>query len=183
MAAEDELIELILRDHRSFKARFPLVMTETGEARTNAFHDLMRDLIVHEVAEEEIVWPEVREHVQNGEKLAQERTHEEAEAEKVLKELENMDTASTEFATKFSSLKEDVTNHADAEERDVLPQLRAACTPERLQELGTWWIRAKKTAPTHPHPKAPNEGKSQVVGGAILSSVDRVRDAIRGIKQ
>jgi hypothetical protein len=38
---------------------------------------------------------------------------------------------------------------------------------------------AKATAPTHPHPKAPNQPPGNILLGPIAAIIDRARDAAR----
>jgi hypothetical protein len=66
------------------------------------------------------------------------------------------------------------------EEDNLFVSLRQACTAEVLQDLGEKVRRAKKTAPTRPHPGAPDTPPANKVLGPGVGLVDRVRDAITG---
>lgn len=56
----------------------------------------------------------------------------------------------------------------------------AACSPEALDELGEKTRRAKKTAPTRPHPSAPDTPPGNKLLGPGVGLVDRARDLISG---
>ena len=77
-------------------------------------------------------------------------------------------------------LMADVRHHVDEEEGELFPKLREAVGPEGLQDLGEKLAAAKKMAPTHPHPNAPNTPPGNIVGGAGAAVVDKVRDALHG---
>jgi len=173
------LIDLIKADHEDFKMRFPLVLDATGDERKQRFDSLMHDLVRHEVAEEEIVWPEVRKALADGDALADERIAEESKAEESLKKLDDLDVMSAEFEDIFATLQMAVVKHAEAEEQKVLTRLAAQELPEDLETLGEWWERAKAMAPTFPHPKTPNTATANIVGGPILSLVDHLREKVR----
>ena len=51
-----------------------------------------------------------------------------------------------------------------------------------LTELGDAMADAKKTAPTHPHPRSPDTSR-QPRGGAAAGVVDRVGDTVSGVAQ
>ena len=53
----DDVVDLLLAQHARIEEQFLLVTGGTGEARRDAFDDLVRLLAVHETAEEEIIHP------------------------------------------------------------------------------------------------------------------------------
>ena len=79
-----------------------------------------------------------------------------------------------------SDLFLDVTHHAKEEEREMLPKLREALSRKELEELGERMKKAKKMAPTRPHPKAPNTPPGNVAAGPVAAVMDRARDAATG---
>lgn len=85
-----------------------------------------------------------------------------------------------EFADTVTRLQEVVDHHVQEEESEVFPAVREALTKTRLNELGTAMNRKKESAPTRPHPHAPNEGIAAEVAGAVAGVVDRVRDGASG---
>lgn len=176
------LIDRILEDHQSFREQFPNVTAVEGKEREQRLHELTKDLVMHEVAEEEIVWPEVRAAVPDGDHLADERTEEESQAERMLADLDKMDVMSPDFEATFAKLQAAVLRHAEEEERTVLALLAEAKDRDDLEELGDWWQRAKRLAPTRPHPHAPNTALGNLLGSPVLATVDHLRDAVRAVR-
>jgi hypothetical protein len=47
--------------------------------------------------------------------------------------------------------------------------------------MGQAMEKAKALAPTHPHPKAPNEPPGNIVAGLGAAVIDKVRDAAKAV--
>jgi len=77
------------------------------------------------------------------------------------------------------SLIGNVRHHVEEEEIELFPKLRASITTAELQEMGGTLASAKKLAPTHPHPKAPNTPPGNLVGGVAAAVLDKARDALK----
>ena len=73
---------------------------------------------------------------------------EENESKDVLKELENLDIASVEFARTFETFAKSVLEHAIAEETYEFPLLRQL-DADKLEAAERQFLLAEKTAPTH----------------------------------
>src|ERR1700739_368955 len=127
---------------------FAQLETATGEQRRDLFHQLVSELIRHEVAEEEILRPVSKRDA--GEEIANARIHEESQAEELLKEMESLDTDSPEFAAKLATLRHEVERHAEAEETQEFPKVMQKESVERLEQMGKGYADAKKEAPTLP---------------------------------
>jgi hypothetical protein len=76
-----------------------------------------------------------------------------------------------------------ITEHVKEEEGDLFKQLRAAVGRKDLAEWGEELKTAKKTAPTRPHPHAPNKPPANALVGAAAGVVDRTRDKARNAKR
>jgi hemerythrin superfamily protein len=172
------VVVLLGEDHRAVKTLLEQV-GQPGVDQADLFSRLVHDLVTHEVAEEEIVYPAVRSHVTGGDQLAEARIAEQQKAEETLAQMEKMDPNSAEFGQKLQALKEDVLAHAQAEETQVFPKLESSLDADRLQRLGAAYKLAKATAPTHPHPNAPNTPPGNILLGPIAAIIDRARDAAR----
>jgi hypothetical protein len=72
---------------------------------------------------------------------------------------------------------ESVRHHVEEEEHEMFPRVRKKLSRAQLLELGDLIERAKKVAPTRPHPKAPDEPPANAVAALAVGLVDRVRDA------
>jgi hypothetical protein len=97
-----------------------------------------------------------------------------------LKRLEGLDAESEEFRTGFVALRQAVLDHAAHEEAGALPLLRSSVDADELDRLGGRYETAKASAPTHPHPHAPDSPPGNLLLGPVAAVIDRVRDALRG---
>ncbi|ATW53052.1 hemerythrin domain-containing protein [Streptomyces xantholiticus] len=169
-------------DHREVDELFARIEQQpVGDKRRRQLADqLTVELVRHSVAEEEYLYPAVRRHVDGGDDLADKELEDHAGVERMLKDLEGLDTDDDQFNHLVAKLKLQVAEHVRDEENRLFPLLAAACTAEELDELGDRIRRAKKTAPTRPHPSAPDTppGNKILAPGAGL--VDRARDLITG---
>jgi hypothetical protein len=66
-------------------------------------------------------------------------------------------------------------------EEHHIPKIRKALSPADLRDLGEQMAKAKEVAPTHPHPRAPDEPPGNLVAGAAAAVVDRGRDLVRDV--
>jgi hypothetical protein len=73
-----------------------------------------------------------------------------------------------------------VKRHVEEEEGEAFPKVRDALGQERLFEIGEAMERAKKVAPTRPHPYAPSTPPANLVAGPAAGVMDRAREAGRG---
>ena len=51
---------------------------------------------------------------------------------------------------------------------------------ESLEELGERMEKAKRIAPTRPHPRAPDQPPGNLVAGTVAAVMDRAKDMVRG---
>jgi hemerythrin superfamily protein len=152
----------------------------TSDEAQRLAEEVVISLVKHSVAEEIYLYPAVRKHVPDGDDIADHEVHEHDEAEQIMKRLESLKPADTDFWPTIRELMSAIRHHVREEEDDLFPQLRQHCAEEQLQELGKKVQQAEKTAPTRPHPSSPSEGSalSALAPGAGL--IDRVRDTLSG---
>ncbi|MGH3792689.1 MAG: hemerythrin domain-containing protein, partial [Pseudonocardiaceae bacterium] len=120
------------------------------------------------------------EHLLNGDKIADHEVQEHDEAEQTMKRLESLKPTDSEFWPTLLGLMAEIRHHVEEEEGDLFPQLRLACSPQQLQELGKKVQQAEKIAPTRPHPSLPSEGAPLGAMAPGVGLVDRLRDALSG---
>jgi hemerythrin superfamily protein len=143
--------------------------------------ELVHTLVGHEVAEELVVYPTVREEAPNCAQVADARLAEQAEAEGLLAEMEKLDQASATFASKFQTLRDAVLRHAEAEESTAFELLKQSTTMKEREVMGGRYQKAKDAAPTHPHPDAPDTPPGNKVVGPIAAVFDRARGALHKV--
>ncbi|MGH8987240.1 MAG: hemerythrin domain-containing protein [Acidimicrobiales bacterium] len=171
------IIEALRQDHDEVREMFSKLEAATGQARTDLFHELVGELVRHEVAEEEILRPVSKRDA--GDAVAQARIKEESEAEELLKEMEKLDPGSAEFAQKLEKLQTEVERPATAEETEEFPKVEQAESAEKLEKMGKAYEAAKAAAPTRQHPSTPNTAAANLLIGPFAAVMDRARDAVR----
>jgi hemerythrin superfamily protein len=182
MAAEADMISLLIEDHRELERMF--VDLESGQGGPEHRRDLADQVIIelvrHSVAEEEYLYPTAREAVLRGDELAEREIGDHVAAEQVMKSLERVDAGDPAFDHLVTQLIADIRAHVAEEERELFPLLREACTQEELIDLGTKVRRAKKLAPTRPHPSTPDSPPFNKLLAPGTGLVDRLRDTLSG---
>ncbi len=177
-SAELDVVDVIRAQHAQVRALFSRLDGLTGGAALGPFQELTCLLAVHETAEEEVVYPALRK-APGGDSVAEARKAEEDKAKQALSDLESLGTDSAEFAGHLASFKTMVEAHAEAEEAEVLPLLRASSSPDELESMRKLFDAAEKAAPTHPHPHGPQSALGNLVVGPAVAIMDKVRDALR----
>lgn len=181
---DDNLIDVIVGDHREMQRAFRDY--ESGELGERQRGDLVAHIIAelarHDVAEEQYMYPAAREVLADGDEIAKHEIAEHGEAERVMKRLEGLTPADADFARLTRELIDDIRHHISDEERDLLPRLQDHCSPEQLQALGNQVLMAKRSAPTRPHPSAPDTPPANLLLAPGIGLIDKVRDALSGAR-
>jgi hypothetical protein len=181
MTTKTDLITVITEDHRAVERVFAeLEQQPHADNRKDLTDHVIAELVRHSVAEEQYMYPAAREHLQDGDHIADHEIKEHAEAEKVMKQLERKEPGDAEFETLLEKLIADVRHHIEDEEHDLLPRLQAACTAEELERLGGQVLAAKKSAPTRPHPAAPDKPPANRLLAPGAAFIDKIRDTLSG---
>jgi hemerythrin superfamily protein len=182
MAHGGDVIEELKADHREVAELFGKIEElPSGDPKRKEFADLVTiELVRHAVAEEAFLYPAVREHLSNGDAVADRELADHTAAERTMKELERRAADDPEFDRLITQLMAEVRHHVRDEESNLFPQLAKACSASVLTDLGDKIRRAKKLAPTRPHPAAPVKPPANRILAPGLGLVDRMRDALSG---
>ncbi len=176
---EQDAIELLTSDHAEVEQMFVQIeAAPEGETRDRLVQGVIRELSVHAAIEEQILYPAMRRALPNGDDLVEEAIEEHQQVKDTLAAIERADNP-TELDPLLVQLIGNVRHHVEEEENELFPQLRASIDQEQLRTMGSELAAAKKMAPTHPHPHAPNTPPGNVVGGAAAALIDKARDALR----
>ncbi|RKT54015.1 hemerythrin domain-containing protein [Saccharothrix australiensis] len=177
MADDEDVIALLERQHREIRELFAEVESAHGDERTAAFRRLVRLLAVHETAEEEVVHPAARKG-DGGDAIVDARVAEERRAKELLSTLDRIGPDAEGFDTLLFELRDDVLAHAEHEEREEFPRLRAEYDGDRLRALAKAVRAAEAIAPTRPHPGVESPAANMLLGPPV-AIMDRARDLIR----
>jgi len=181
MDDQRDVIEVLTHDHREVEELFDQIEQATdGSERRELTDQVITELIRHSVAEEQYMYPAAREYIPDGDAIVDGEIADHNEVEEALKALEDIDADDPEFMNRFRRMSEDVKDHVQEEEDELFPKLRQHATAEALRELGKKVERAKKMAPTRPHPSSPDTPPLNKILGPGVGLVDRVRDKLTG---
>jgi hemerythrin superfamily protein len=142
-ADTDDVVELILADHREFERLFR-ALRNREEDRAARLAELADLLVAHAEAEEREVYPNLEQRAPE-EKEEIEHSHEEHSEghEKLLALLRVADVDGDDFEEKLEELVETVNHHLDEEERDVLNAAREKVPDEVRAELGRAFLSVR----------------------------------------
>ncbi|MGH9266096.1 MAG: hemerythrin domain-containing protein [Acidimicrobiales bacterium] len=170
-----DAITLLKQDHKTVEKLFKQFEKTTQPARQRKLaQQVVKELSVHAAIEEMVFYPAVRGRVPETEETVLESLEEHHVAKWLLSELEDMKPDHERFKAKMTVLIETVRHHVEEEESEFFPQVRKALGRKELAEVGEALEKAKKTAPTRPHPRAPDTPPGNLVAGAAAGVVDKV---------
>ncbi|MEU9921801.1 hemerythrin domain-containing protein [Streptomyces griseoluteus] len=177
-----DVIAELTTDHREVEELFGKIeaLPSGNEQRKKYADQAVIELVRHSVAEEEYLYPAVRELLPDGDAIADQEIQDHAEAERTMKALEGVDAGDADFDRIVGELMAEIRAHIRDEEDNLFPRLRSAASEDQLMKLGDKVRQAKKTAPTRPHPSAPDTPPANKLLAPGVGMVDRIRDALTG---
>ena len=182
-----DAITLLRDDHKTVEQlfrRFEKAGDRAYVEKRKIVDRIIEELSVHAAIEEQVFYPVVRATVAaDTDDIALESLEEHHIVKWLLSELVDMDPAAERFDAKVTVLMENVRHHVDEEQDEFFPKVREGLSRTALADLGEALAEAKKSAPTHPHPKAPDTPPGISVAGTIVGVIDRVGDNISGMAQ
>ncbi len=172
---QPDAIRVLTDDHRDVEELF-VRFEKTGEGAHKRRSDLVaritEALSIHASIEEEIFYPAARRSVAAAGDGVLEALEEHHLVKLTLAELEAMDPGHERYGAKVTVLIENVRHHVKEEEGELFPTVRRALDPGQLRELGTELAAAKRTAPTRPHPEAPDTPPGNLVAQVLTAPLD-----------
>jgi hemerythrin superfamily protein len=176
-----DAFSLLEQDHRTVEKLFArFEKAQTHAQRKSVVQALVRELSIHAVVEEQVMYPALRRRREAFEDLVLESLEEHNIVKWTLAALDKMKPTDERYEAKVTVLKEMVAHHVEEEEEEVFPKARKAFTQEEINRLGETIEALKKVAPTRPHPRAPDAPPGNIVSGAMASVLDRSRDFLSG---
>ncbi len=140
----DDVVELILRDHRTMEDLFR-EMRSVDADRAAALRRLADLLIAHAEAEETQVYPALRRYRNVDDEDVEHSVEEHTEGnEALLALLEVEEPGSEEWDERLEDLVQAVSHHLDEEERSLINDTRENVGAERRAELGREFARVRR---------------------------------------
>jgi len=181
-----DAIALLKADHKTVEQlfrKFEKTGPNAHKLKRKLVDQMVLELSIHSAIEEQVFYPAVR---ARSVPLLHEvlRSLEEHHVVKwLLSELDDLPPDAERFDAKVHVLMENVRTHVLEEEGSLFPEVKKAFRPQELRALGSLLENAKKTAPTHPHPLAPDTPPGNLVSGAVSAVMDLGRDALRAARR
>ena len=176
-----DVVDELTADHREATELLDQILTTSDpQTRRDMADTVITELVRHSVAEEMYVYPVIEETFPDGKKVVEHDIEEHKELERTMKELESLDATDASFTEVVGRLREQLHHHATDEEDEQFPRLRTYVPHEKLVEMREQVDKAKKLAPTRPHPGAPNNEVFHKLVGPGVGLMDRVRDKLTG---
>src|SRR4029453_18596433 len=154
-----DAITLLRADHQTVEQlfkRFEKAGDRAYVEKREIVDRIIEELSAHAAIEEQVFYPVARETVPGTEDIALESLEEHHIVKWLLSELVDLDPEAERFDAKVTVLIENVRHHVEEEQDDFFPKVRDALSRSALADLGEALAEAKKSAPTHPHPRAPD---------------------------
>lgn len=176
-----DVVDILTADHREMIELIGQIgLTSDAGERRNLADTLIAEVMRHAVAEEMFVYPAMEDHVPNGAEEVEHDKKEHDDIVKLMKRIEGVDPSDQTFMELVRELESQLSHHAGDEENEQFPKLRSHIPAEKLVDLGEKVEKAKKLAPTRPHPSAPHSELFHKTVGAGVGMVDRLRDKLTG---
>jgi hypothetical protein len=172
--AGQSIFDVLASDHRDLEE---LIARATAEPGNDGLRELLvMELVRHFVAEEQYLYPLVRERGAAGDRLADEAFTMHRQCEDTLRGLEHDETDEVRVAATLAEVAGQLRTHVRAQEPDLFQQLAAGRSPPDLAELGSDVLGAEQLAPTRPRTLAAESASVNKVSSLVTGFIDRVRD-------
>ena len=186
-----DAITLLKQDHKTVEGLFKQYEALGDRAlkqKQKVVQKIIRELAIHAAIEEMVFYHGVREAAaEAGSKLSDatddmvlEALEEHHIVKWTLSELEKMNPEDERYDAKMQVLMESVRHHVQEEEEDLFPKAQRLLK-KSINELGERMEKAKKMAPTHPHPRSPDEPPGNFITGPMAAMADRGKDLVRDL--
>ncbi|MGH3747631.1 MAG: hemerythrin domain-containing protein [Micromonosporaceae bacterium] len=130
-----DVIDILTQDHQEIASA--LGLTVTAAQRRDRAPLLMAMLVRHAVAEEEYVYPLVRDQVTGGERVADRGVSQHAQMEETMQQVLTVGRGDAELEHLFQALVQQFRRHVRHDEVELFPRLRGSCTSSDLNWLGS----------------------------------------------
>lgn len=176
-----DAVELLEHDHRVVEQMFRDYGAAANPTQRRGVVDIViRELSKHAALEELMVYPLARQVLPGGDDEVKRHLSEHMTVKKLLAELDNMKSDDERTDGVMQQLRDAVADHIAEEEGEMFRELRGAVDEQALRELGSELQKARRTAPTRPHPGAPDRPPALTMAAPVAAIYDRLRDRMQG---
>lgn len=181
-----DALTFLRQDHKSVLGMLEVLdgAPEGNGAAASGLRTMVTNLVIaesqHEAIEEQYFWPAVRDALDEGDELADKAVEQEQAGKQLLQQLEDSEPGEPEYQEALKQFVKLGRDHIAFEQDVVWPRFQAAVSDEELVALGEKLERAKKIAPTRPHPDTPPNSTVLKTVGMATATMDHIRDAATG---
>ena len=165
-------------DHSRLDRILDRLPATSGDERDELLNRICRLVFSHAFAEEAVLWPALRRHLDDGEELTTRVEREHQEITELVAALERSapgDAQRPQLVDRtVAMLRQDVRDEEDV----LLPRLQEAVDARTLRRLGMSWELVRRTAPTRTHPIVSRRPPGQTLSALPLTVTDRLRDGL-----
>ena len=143
-----DALRLLTDDHDKMRKLLDELETTTErgvKTREELFSKIKGELTIHEIIEEEIFYPALKEHPK-AKDIVLEGYEEHHVVDTVMAELEDLPVDDESWGAKAKVMKENVEHHMEEEEGEMFQKARQVFDRDELDELGTRMERRKTEA-------------------------------------
>ena len=143
-----DALTLLKDDHQKMRKLLSELesTTERGvKTREDLYAQIKSELTVHEIIEEEIIYPALKDHPQ-AKDIVLEAYEEHNVVDSIMGELERLPVDDETWGAKAMVMIENLRHHIEEEEGEMFPTARKVFEPEELTELGERMAERRRTA-------------------------------------
>jgi len=143
-----DALRLLTDDHDKMRKLLDELETTTErgvKTREELFSKIKGELTIHEIIEEEIFYPALKDHPK-AKDIVLEGYEEHHVVDTVMAELEDLPVDDEKWGAKATVMKENVEHHMEEEEGEMFQKARQVFDRDELDELGTRMERRKTEA-------------------------------------
>eukprot|EP01097_Dermamoeba_algensis_P001409 TRINITY_DN1526_c0_g1_i1.p1 TRINITY_DN1526_c0_g1~~TRINITY_DN1526_c0_g1_i1.p1 ORF type:complete len:235 (-),score=58.55 TRINITY_DN1526_c0_g1_i1:55-759(-) len=171
-------IRTLERDHDEFRRLYQEYRSSlTLRERKAILNELIRGISIHDVIETRYLYPALEKYVPSEGKIsANKARNDHEEARKLLKKIDQLADDNPSLPPLVDTLMTELETHMREEETNLFVKLQMALSPEDAVKLGKDLDSARSSAPTHPHPNAPNNPIALAAVGLATAPFDKLKD-------
>jgi len=137
------VFDMLKKDHKKVQELFDqFEAAEDSRSKVRIVQDTLRELEVHATLEEALIYPAIRERIEE-EEVMDEALEEHHVAHVLINELKRMKPSDTRYQAKFTVLGESIKHHVKEEEGTMFPEAEKADI--NWEELGQEAMKRKDT--------------------------------------
>ncbi|HSV04824.1 MAG TPA: hemerythrin domain-containing protein [Phenylobacterium sp.] len=118
-----DAIAVLKAQHREVEKLFGLFTKAKGDRQANLCRQICMELKVHTQIEEELLYPQAHDEI-NDPELVDESLVEHRAAKELIAQIEGTDQADEMFAARMQVLQEQIEHHVKEEETELFPKIR-----------------------------------------------------------